>query len=435
MKTDFKKCKVEILDALCGTGKTHAIISWMHRNPTKRYLYVSPLLSEIEERIVPECEDLSFKYPETCEDKTKTGHLTELLREGHNVAFTHNLYTRMTRQHMELIEAQNYVMIIDEEVSMIEPLEASSAGNSGYTNNDLKYLYNDNKVTVDPDDFGRLIWQWEDYGSEAKYSRLKSMCDLGMVYCADYKTERKTGERIDEIHSLVTQLPVELLSCCKRVILISYLFKGSIMDAFLKMKGVDVVPLDKNKEGITLRFSNEEILEQITDLINFVKTPSTKKIGRKRLTYTYYANDLTEEDAKEISAAIRSVGRECKATSDDMMWTCPKDRAFGNKKNRNYIKPKGYAANKCYVYCSARATNDYAKKHTLVHALYRHPNLTVEKYLEHYGVSIDTDNFALAELIQWVWRSRIRNKQPINLCILSTRMRILFQHWLVNTNS
>lgn len=422
--------KVEILDALCGTGKTHEIIEWMHRNPTNKYLYVSPLLSEVEDRIVPKCESLGFKSPCSSDQHTKAEHLLDLLREGHNIAFTHNLYTRLTPEHMDLIEAHGYVLIIDEEVTMIEPLESSGAGDGGYTNNDLKYLYNDGKLKVDSEDFGRLVWNWEDYGDKAKYSRLKAMCDLGMVYCADFRKDRKTGDHIDEIHSLVTQLPIKLLECCSRVILISYLFEGSIMDAFLKLKGVSVVPLDKEAEDIKLRFSNDEVRRDIRQLINFVETPSTQKVGRLRLTYTWYANEFSEDNAKMISSAIRSVGRDTDAKADDMMWTAPKDRAFGHKRNRHYIKPKGYPASKCYVYCSARATNNYEDKHTLVHALYRHPNLTVEKYLEHYGVQIDTDNFALAEMIQWIWRSRIRHRKPIHLCILSKRMDILFKHWL-----
>lgn len=422
--------QVEVLDALCGTGKTHAIIKWMHRNPTKKYLYVSPLLSEVDERIIPECENLGFKSPCASDRSTKAEHMLDLLREGHNIAFTHNLYTRLTPEHMSLIEAQGYTLVIDEEVTMIEPLESSGASDAGYTNNDLKYLYNDGKLEVDSEDFGRLLWNWEDYGDKAKYSRLKAMCDLGMVYCADFRKDRKTGEQVDEIHSLVTQLPLKLLECCDRVILISYLFDGSIMDAFLKLKGVSVVPLDKEAEGIELRFSNDEVREKIKDLINFVETPSTQKIGRLRLTYTWYANEFSEENAKMLTTAIRSVGRESKARAKDLMWTAPKDRAFGNKSNRHYIKPRGYPAHECYVYCSARATNNYDQKHTLVHGLYRHPNLTVEKYLEHYGVHIDTENFALAEMIQWIWRSRIRNMEPVNLCILSKRMNILFKHWL-----
>jgi len=422
---------IEIIDALCGTGKTTAIISWMHKNPTNRYLYVSPLVKEIEERIVEECEELGFVYPENDGARNKSQHLLELLEEGQNVAFTHNLYSRLTQAHMDAIELQGYVLIIDEEVTMIEPLERSGSGSEGYTNQDLKYLYNDGKLLVDTEDFGRLVWNWEGYEDNAKYSRLKAMCNLGMVYCADFKKDKKTGEKVDEIHSLVTQLPIELLKCCKRTILISYLFEGSIMDSFLEMKGVETRPFDMEAEGVELRWTNSEIKQQIAPLIDFVETRSTKRVGRKRLTYTWYQNEFTNETARQIGGTIRSVGAKAKAKPEDMMWTAPKDRTtLVSKGNRIKIKPQGYSAENCYVFPSARATNDYAHKRTLVHCLYRHPNLTVEQYLKHYGVEVNTDNFATAELIQWVWRSRIRNKEPISLCILSKRMDILFKDWL-----
>ena len=41
--------KIEVLDALMGTGKTTAIINWMVANPHNKYLYVSPMLAEVED--------------------------------------------------------------------------------------------------------------------------------------------------------------------------------------------------------------------------------------------------------------------------------------------------------------------------------------------------------------------------------------------------
>ena len=46
------------------------------------------------------------------------------------------------------------------------------------------------------------------------------------------------------------------------------------------------------------------------------------------------------------------------------------------------------------------------------------------------GVAFDEDRFALSCIVQWVWRSRIRNGEPIHLYILSARMREIFQAWL-----
>lgn len=46
------------------------------------------------------------------------------------------------------------------------------------------------------------------------------------------------------------------------------------------------------------------------------------------------------------------------------------------------------------------------------------------------GVNIDEETWALSELIQWLFRSAIREENKINIYIPSKRMRSLLQEWL-----
>jgi hypothetical protein len=46
------------------------------------------------------------------------------------------------------------------------------------------------------------------------------------------------------------------------------------------------------------------------------------------------------------------------------------------------------------------------------------------------SIEADETLFALSEMIQFVWRSRIREGHPICLYIPSERMRHLFTEWL-----
>ena len=46
------------------------------------------------------------------------------------------------------------------------------------------------------------------------------------------------------------------------------------------------------------------------------------------------------------------------------------------------------------------------------------------------GVNIDEETWALSELIQWLFRSAIREENEINIYIPSKRMRNLLQEWL-----
>jgi len=56
--------------------------------------------------------------------------------------------------------------------------------------------------------------------------------------------------------------------------------------------------------------------------------------------------------------------------------------------------------------------------------------MPVEVYLKDYGFDIDRDAYATAEIVQWVFRSAIRNGEPITIYFLSKRMRTLFLNWL-----
>ena len=76
-----------------------------------------------------------------------------------------------------------------------------------------------------------------------------------------------------------------------------------------------------------------------------------------------------------------------------------------------------------------RRTNDYAHCSHLIYLYDQHVNPYVARWLEENSRAFD-DAYALTELIQWVWRSRVRRGQPITLYLPSPRMRQLMEEWL-----
>ena len=54
----------------------------------------------------------------------------------------------------------------------------------------------------------------------------------------------------------------------------------------------------------------------------------------------------------------------------------------------------------------------------------------INRFFTEKGVNIDEETWALSELIQWLFRSAIREENEINLYIPSKRMRNLLQEWL-----
>lgn len=158
------RTSIEVLDAIMGSGKTEGIIKWMLSNPNNKYLYISPMLKEVEERIPEACVALEFTFPTTEDHRTKSEHLLELLREGCNISFTHSLFSELSKKHLEQIAKHNYVLIIDEEVSLIEPYQGR------YKKGDIISLEEAGHIRVDEDNLGKVEWLWKEMSDDTQYS-------------------------------------------------------------------------------------------------------------------------------------------------------------------------------------------------------------------------------------------------------------------------
>jgi len=406
--------KIELLDSIMGSGKTQGVIQWMLNNPQNKYLYVSPMLTEVEERIPTACQALEFTYPCTEEYKTKGQHLLKLLEEGCNVSFTHSLFTDLTKQHLALIRKHEYVLIVDEEVAFIEPYKGN------YSRDDIVSLEKAGHIRVEEDNLGRVVWQWYDDNemNDTAYSKLKRMSDLGMLYCA--KRDRKI---------MVVHLPIELVQSSRRVILLTYLFKGSVMESFMDLKGIEIVPF---KEVIPPK-TTKDVLTKAKSLITFIDTTTTKAVSNLSMSSTWYSKNATTADLERISNAIFSVYRKF-GDKESFIFTAPKSLADyeyvkEERLKRNIIHKK-MPKDVDWIYCGTKATNMWSHKSIAVHAYNRYVNTAIKAYLQDYGTPPDDDMFALSEMVQWIFRTCIRNDEPLQLCILNSRMKRLLTDWL-----
>ena len=407
--------KVEVLDSIMGSGKTTAIMKWMKQNWTNRYIYISPLLEEVEVRLVDELPEMEFATPSN-DGMSKSEDLLNLLREGRNIGTTHALFKIMTREHMRLIKDWGYIVVVDEELEMIMPFLDYKAA-------DFKWLYTNNFITVEEDH--KLVWQDKEMPDGTKYNQLRALCDIGILYASKRDW------------SMVTvQLPTELITCAKRVIVLTYLFEGSVFDKFLQMKHI---PVDKFVEVDSMLQVVSK--DRIRELITFIGLQQNDKIDETTRNSSFSSNwYLTStNDLSIVSNYIRNVCRAEDAKAKDVMWTT-KGSFVNNETSRRLVKPAGYLKYKdktgekksCWVGCSSKATNEYQNKSVLVHCYNRYPHRILLAFMQDCGYPLEEGRFALAEMLQWIWRSRIRKGEPIKLAILPKRMRMLFKDWLYN---
>ena len=107
--------------------------------------------------------------------------------------------------------------------------------------------------------------------------------------------------------------------------------------------------------------------------------------------------------------------------SNEVLWTTFKE--FMNK-----VKGKGYTSG--FLSYNIRATNEFRDRKYLAYCVNVFLNPVYKQYFYAHGFEIDEDNFALSEMVQWIWRSAIRDGKEISVYVPSKRMREMLFAWI-----
>ena len=140
------------------------------------------------------------------------------------------------------------------------------------------------------------------------------------------------------------------------------------------------------------------------------------------LSYSWYNRDSNKNNLEIVRNNLHNYFQNiAKAKSSKCLWA-----AF--KQSREKLSGKGYS--KGYIAVNTRASNDYADRDVVAYVVNRFVNTNIMQFFRQKGIEPDEDLFALSEMIQCIWRSAIRNDEPITLYIPSKRMRGLLENWI-----
>ena len=94
---------VKVIDSIMGSGKSTWAINYMKQlNDDISVLYVTPYLEEVD-RIKKQCKpQKSFRTPKPV-DGSKLKHILELLKNGEDIATTHELFKKLDNDCKEAI--------------------------------------------------------------------------------------------------------------------------------------------------------------------------------------------------------------------------------------------------------------------------------------------------------------------------------------------
>jgi hypothetical protein len=107
--------------------------------------------------------------------------------------------------------------------------------------------------------------------------------------------------------------------------------------------------------------------------------------------------------------------------SSDNIWTTFKDY-------HSCLIGKGYT--KGFLPLNSRATNEYRDRTSVAYPVNRYLNPFVKNFFTTNNIEVDEDGYALSEMLQFIWRSAIRQGKEIWVYIPSVRMRNLLKKWI-----
>lgn len=407
---------VRVCDAIMGSGKTSATIGYINAHPEKKFLYITPYLPEAE-RIKNNCPQADFVEPSDRIPEflfSKAMHTLGLIRQGRNITSTHQCLMYYTPETIRLLKENGYCIIIDEEVTVLQA--------------DKQIAYSDIQLAIDagyvyeaaPDEYRRTDKPY-DGGVFSHMFRL--MASRPLVY-------NKSKQNGCVWYWLFSK---ELLEAVDDVFVLTYLFKNSEMDLFMQINNIPYVNIGiRRTEGGGYIFSDKpeyvpDYVYRLKDMIHIDDGQRINSVGdmKHALSMNWY-----KSKTDGVNQVRRNLMNYFQKRSGDIP---AQERMCGTYKEYwGRIRGKGYW-NSSVVF-NAKATNQFSHCRALAYPINLFANGDIVHYYASKGVIFDNDHYALSTMIQWIWRSAIRNGGEISLYLPSKRMRDLLTEWIEKTS-
>lgn len=397
-----------------GTGKSSAAIRYMNEHKNDKFIYITPYLEEAA-RIKQGCPALRFVEPTDKLPKyecKKTVHTAALIKEGRNITTTHQAFRRYTAETLEDIKSHGYTLMIDENVEVLEAFDFHQddmqlAIDAGYISDD------DGVYTIhNPDYKGRALRELFSLLKSRELIRMTDKDNNSLFYWA---------------------LPPSLITSFKDVFILTYLFQGQSLHHFMRIYDIpyEYIGIERTEDG-GYRFGSypgytPEYVSKLKDMLHILDNDKINSIGDD-----YYALSKSWFDkgtgVDQLKKNMHNYFNNIHAgiPASQKLWGVFKDAD-------SVIRGKGYT--KSFLTFNVRATNAYRDRFCLAYLPNAFMNVNEKTFYQKRGVQVDEDMFALSIMVQWIWRSAIRDGEEVYLYIPSRRMRTLLENWIERTMS
>lgn len=437
--------EITVIDAICGAGKTSYAIQMMNESyqqgletvegfgedsyidKSDKFIYVTPFLDEVK-RVKRET-NIDIITP--MNRPTKRHHVDALVKLGHNIAMTHELFARLSVSTLSEIESQGYTLIMDEVANVLQQVNISKK--------DIDLLVSSNFIEIEED--SKVKWIDKDYDSTdydgQKFNRFNDIKILA----------EKNNLYMQNGAAMFWVMDVQSFSSFDEVYILTYLFDGQIQKYYY-----DIHDLDYEKKSVTKQNGryvlkeynvDKEPRSEIGELLSIYEDYESKT-GRKSKLNSNYDNDIdkwtlssswfekaSNEQINQLNKNLYSFFKNrCSTPNNQLFWTAKKSIAPKLVNGKTKINKNDDRTKDNFLPLNARATNEYRDRTAMAYVYNRFMNPMEKSFFYNRGVTVNEDMLAQSDLIQFLFRGCIRNNEVMNCYIPSKRMRELLYDWL-----
>lgn len=409
---------IYVCDAIMGSGKSSAAIEYMNAHRSEKFIYVTPYLEEAA-RIKKSCPALHFVEPSNAYEKykhRKSLHTAELIREGKNIATTHQSFRNYTQEMLGQIAEQGYQLIVDESLEIFSECTFQIA--------DIRILIDAGFVTEDSE--GRFVVTDKPYDGTRMRDAIWTLRSKNLIRMKNDKA------------LFCWATPRELIEAFRNVFILTYLFEGQSMYYFLKSNNLEYqhIYIQKTEDGRYLFHDKPmytpDYVHSVKKFIHILDHDRlneadldwrSQKHSNTALSKSWFTQsrrkDRVEELCEDLSYLFNKIWKD--ATQETFMW--------GTFKSAEHkLRGKGYTNS--FVVLNEKATNKYRNKRYLAYLANVFMDVNERQYYQNLGLNVYEETYALSVLVQWIWRSAIRDGEEIWLYLPSIRMRRLLAEWM-----
>lgn len=401
---------ITVIDSPCGFGKTQYMINMINENPTKNYIYITPYLNEVK-RIKDSAKFLNgamdrFVEPEINSDSsTKMDSLLDHIDNSDDIVSTHALFKSCSKELTDKLKEKHYTLILDEVMNVVEIVQTKR--------NDLDVILASGIAKIENNE---LIWV--DDKCDSVYNYIKDICYNQHVYVLDGKI-------------LIWTFPIEIFKSFDNVYICTYMFDCQMQKYYYDKFNTEYIKKSVVKGNIVKyikQYNN-------TDKIHILDNCKLNIVGEGKyaLCKSWYRSKNNAKKIKQLKSCVQNFRTNIapklsnkKVTANDVIWTTFKEY-------KQKLSGLGYSNS--FISCNQRATNDYINTFIIMYTINIFMNPLIIRYFENNGVQVNQDDYALSELIQFIYRSAIRNGEDIYCYIPSRRMRELLYNYIEDSKT